>query len=48
MIGFYEKEGKKHFAVRYDKPNQKDGKFLFAEKVLNIVKFIDFTPNFDE
>lgn len=48
IIGFYEKEGKKHFAVRYDKPNQKDGKFLFAEKVLNIVKFIDFTPNFDE
>lgn len=48
IIGFYEKDGKKHFAVKYDNPSQKNGKFLFAEKVLNIVKFIDFTPNFDE
>lgn len=48
IIGFYEIDGKKHFAVRYDKANQKNGKFLFAEKVLNIVKFIDFVPNFDQ
>ena len=48
IIGFYEKDGKKHFAVKYDNPSQKNGKFLFAEKVLNIVKFIDFTPNFDD
>ena len=48
IIGFYEKDGKKHFAVKYDNPIQKNGKFLFAEKVLNIVKFIDITPNFDD
>lgn len=48
IIGFCEKDGKKHFAVKYDNPSQKNGKFLFAEKVLNIVKFIDITPNFDD
>ena len=48
IIGFYEQDGQKRFAVKYDKENQKDGKFLFSDKVLKIIKFIDFTPHFDE
>ena len=48
IFGFYNSDGQKYFVVRYDSTLKKDGKFLFSESVLSILKFVDFTPNFNE